>query len=64
MNVIEDLYSRQSIHPNDDGREVAGRELDHPFEQDKFKDLSPYPQTFHPNILPPTEFMALGMYAG
>ncbi|MFT3746324.1 MAG: hypothetical protein QM785_18790 [Pyrinomonadaceae bacterium] len=64
MNVIDDLYLKHPTSPTDDGRGLSAREPEHPFEQDDTDHHQyPYPKTFHPNILPPTEFMALGMYA-
>lgn len=57
MTVNDDQYLIQPNPSADDGHEP-----DHPFEQETNGEC-PYPQTFHPNILPPTEFMALGMYA-
>jgi len=62
MKLIDDLYSKRTSRCDDEGNGVTERKNGQPFEEEETRDPYPYPKVFHPNILPPTEFMALGFY--
>ena len=61
MNTSDDLYPNRRRYD----KETARRKTTRPIDEDKKekRDPDPYPVTYHPNILPPTEFMAIGLYS-